>query len=134
MSKKKAQRGHCAPAPISLRLTNEERSWLESAAKGHTISEYIRSRLFRQVPGVYDLREAGRLSAQNRQILLARILAELGRSGFAKSLTEIAQAARAGVLPLTPDVIETIEDACRQIRDIRGRLLRALGFNPEDAP
>lgn len=132
--KKETNHGRKMPAPLSLRLTPEERRQLESAAKGETISAYIRSRLFHHTLAVDDLREEGRLSAQSRQVLLARILADLGRSGFANSLTEIAEAAHAGVMPLTPDIVETIEGACRQIRDIRRQLIRALGLKAEDAP
>ena len=132
--KKETPHGRNAPAPLSLRLTPEERSQLERDAAGHPLSTYIRSRLFHHTLGVDDLWEVGRLSAQNRQVLLARILAELGHSGFSSSLTEIAEAAHAGVLPLTPDIVETIEGACHQIRDIRRHLIRALGLKAEYAP
>lgn len=133
MSKKNIQRGHRSPAPISLRLSAEEKTQLETAAKGQTISAYIRSRLFHPILESQDCgRDASRLSPRARQTLLARMLAELGRQGFAKSLGDIAEAARAGVLPLSPDVLETVDVACRHIRDLRKHLMIALGSKRED--
>lgn len=133
MPQKTAKRGR-APAPISLRLTAEERRQLEQAAAGQTVSSYIRARLFAETPDLGDLREVGRLSVHARQMLLAKILADLGRSKIAASLSDLAEAARIGVLPMTPDTLVDIRNSCRQIRNIRRDLIRALGLRVSDEP
>ncbi|MBS7537737.1 hypothetical protein [Ancylobacter lacus] len=123
-------RGHAA-APISLRLTPEERDQLERDAAGRSLSAYIRSRLFGADTKVELAgRTSGRLGPAERQRLLARILARLGASKALPSLNELADAARIGVLPLTPDVLADIHGACRDIADIRDLLLRGLGLRP----
>lgn len=121
-----------APTPLSLRLTPIERKELETAAGGQSLSGYIRSRLFAaniEAPGDTD---TIRLSGKARQQLLARILGEVGRSELSRSMAEFAEAARIGVLPLSPDVIAEIRGACTHIRDIRTMLIRALGLSAKD--
>lgn len=122
------------PAPLSLRLTQEERETLEQAAKGQTLSAYVRQRLFGT-----DVKLEGRvgeirLSPMERQKLLAQILAELGSSRIGKSLAELAEAAQVGILPLSPDVLSEIRAACAHVRDLRAMLLRGLGLSPEKQP
>jgi len=87
-----------------------------------TLSAYIRARLFDATPSP-DL-----LPHETRQKLLAQILAELGQSGIAASLSELARAAEAGLLPLSPDVLGELRSACRSVEKIRAVLLRALGL------
>ncbi|WP_127599613.1 hypothetical protein [Nitratireductor alexandrii] len=129
MTKRNSRHGK-SPAPISLRVTPEERQALVTAAKGQTLSAYIRTRLFSD--SAQGIRETGRLSESARQQLLARILAELGRSALSRSMAEFAEAARLGVLPLTPEVLAEIRSARDHIRDLRRMLIRALGLQAED--
>ncbi|MCK0197427.1 hypothetical protein MWN34_10930 [Ancylobacter sp. 6x-1] len=125
-------RGHAA-APISLRLTPEERHQLECDAAGRSLSAYIRSRLFgADTKAETTSQTSGRLGPAERQKLLAQILAKLGASKALPSLNELADAARIGVLPLTPDVLADIRGACLDIAEIRDGLLRGLGLRPAD--
>jgi len=131
MTKRTSIRGKAA-APLSLRLTPTERKELEWTAKGQSLSAYVRARLFSDLDNEIDLRKTGRLSETARQQLLARILAEFGRSGLSRSMAEFAEAARLGVLPLTPDVLAEIRSACTHIRDLRRMLIRALGLTAKE--
>ena len=130
----KSSRGRRNPSPISLRLTQEELTLLKSAAKGQSLSAYIRNRLFckNQTSDSPDIKNT-RLSPQARQQLLAQILSKLGQSGLADSLDDLAYAARIGTLPLTPDVLSEIRTACALIQEIRDLLIRAVGLRPKDS-
>jgi len=102
------------------------------AAKGQSLSSYVRARLFSCTFKETEFRESARLSERAQYKLLARILGELGRSGLSRSMTEFADAARIGVLPLTPDVLAEIHCACAHIRDLRRMLIRALGLSVKE--
>lgn len=133
MTTSKPSKGRRASSPLSLRLTPEERARLEAAAGNRALGAYIRARLFAEpehgavVAGTDD---AARLSPEVRQRLLAQILGMLGQSAAFRSLGELADAARIGVLPATPDVLAEIRAACAAIEEIRLTLLRALGLKP----
>lgn len=131
MTKRTSKRGK-AIAPLSLRLTPAERKELELAAKGQSLSAYMRAKLFSDSDNGIVFRETDRLSERARQQLLARILAELGRSDLSRSMAEFAESARLGVLPLTPDVLAEIHSACAHIRDLRRILIGALGLRAKE--
>ena len=123
-----------APSPISIRVTPDERQILDAAAhegRFSTVSAYIRSRLFSSVyADELGGRSSERLSAAERQKMLARILGKLGETKALRNLSDLAEAARLGVLPLAPDVLPDIHAACAAIADIRIMLLKALGLKP----
>ncbi|MBP0614230.1 hypothetical protein [Jiella mangrovi] len=130
-TKTRTKRGSVA-APISLRLTPEERAQLKIAAKGQSQSSYIRQRLFSgsddaNSPDLAFSAEQ-RLRPADRQRLLVQILANLGKAQIGASLVELSEAARLGVLPLTPDILTELRAACAHVTEIRSMLLRALGM------
>jgi hypothetical protein len=59
---------------------------------------------------------------------LGRLLGELGKARLANNLNQLAKAANTGSLPVTLDTENALRDACAAIQDMRGLLLRALGF------
>lgn len=126
MTKSNHSRGRSS-VRVSVRLSPEERQALEQAAKGKTLSAYIRQKL---LSADTINTETIRLSPQARQKLLAQILASLGKSNLSVSLKEIAEAAKLGLLPLTEDVLADIKTATTQIKFIRKILLKALGLKP----
>ncbi|WP_147283790.1 hypothetical protein [Bosea caraganae] len=132
--KKETNHGRKAPAPLSLRLTPEERRQLERDAGGHPLSAYIRHRLFSSpAPSSAPLgTDTARISPGERQRQLAQILSRLGGCGIGRALLELADAARIGILPLTPDVLAELRSALRDIADLRADLLRALGLKPQE--
>lgn len=109
--------------PVSIRLTDEERTRLSAHAGERSLSDYIRERLFggdaqprREKPPAPAARD------------LAHILAKLGQSELGPSLREIARAARAGALPVSPELEETIRSACHATVQLRADLMQALGL------
>lgn len=102
-------------APFSLRLTAEERALLEKQAAGIPLGRFIKARLFGE-----------ERSASERKRELAQILALLGKSEYGASLRALAEAARIGALPLTPEVEAAVHQACRDISEIKFLLMKAL--------
>ena len=114
--------------PISVCLTREERDHLIVAAGKLSLSQYIRSRLFQGNAEISD--EEVRLSPIARQKLLARLLMQLGQSKLTKNLNELGDAARVGLLYLTPAVKTLLDDLHNELRGLRRDLIKALGLRP----
>ncbi len=126
-------KGRARAAPVSVRMTPEERAELKRLANSQTLSRYIRNWLFNRLkndgePNGTD----NRLSPQVRQQSLAQILTLLGRAQIGQSLHDLGEAARLGTLPLTPEIIAEIRKACAHIREIRELLFHGLGLNPKE--
>lgn len=108
---------------LSLRLTGDERSRLLADAGQTPMSAYIRSRLFGASARELAIRVPAPIETD-----LARLLAVLGQSEIAVSLRELAEAARVGALPLTPEAEHAIRSACDTVERMRADLLNALGL------
>lgn len=120
-----------APAPFSLRLTDEERARLTAEAKGAPPGAYIKAKaLSAQLP--VRLRRSG-LAVEDRKAL-AQALGLLGRSQLASNLNQLAQAAHVGSLIVTPDTENELREAAASVRELRALLLAALGLKPEAQP
>lgn len=109
--------------PVSIRLTEEERSRLVAEAGKRTLGEYIRTRLFN---GESRPRRWQEPKTDARQ--LAHVLAMLGQSDLAPMLREMLQAARVGALPVNQETEEAIRSACNATLEIRQRLMVGLGL------
>jgi hypothetical protein len=133
MTASRTSKGRRESSPLCLRVTAEEHRFLvERAREGQhgSVSAFVRARVFgmiRSGGGDANVNALGRSSAAERLKMLAQVLGALGSSKALLHLTELAEAARIGVLPITPDVIRDIRAACDAVIDIRNLLLRALG-------
>jgi hypothetical protein len=125
--KEKAKR----PAPICVRVTEEERAQLEKEAGGAALSAYVRHRIFRN--DTVD-RPKRYLKKQRRpQIdseLVARLLGSLGASDMTKALFGLLLAAKSRELEVAPEISEKLERACSQIEEMRDILVLALNVRP----
>lgn len=126
-----ASDGKSYPSPFSLRLTFEERARLEEAAAGMSLGAYIRQRLFDG--DAAPRRTRGKHPVKDHEVL-ARVLAELGRSRIANNLNQLARAANSGSLPITPEVESTLHEACEVVASLRGDLIKALGLPALEEP
>jgi hypothetical protein len=117
------------PAPLSLRLTPEDRARLERDAAGMSLRSYIRWRLFD--PDKPPPRRRRKAPVKDHQALSA-VLAQLGTSRIAGNLNQLAKAVNSGSLILTPDVEADLHEAMEAIAFIRRALIDALGMG--DAP
>lgn len=109
--------------PVSIRLTEEERSRLVAEAGKRTLGEHIRTRLFN---GESRPRRVQMPKTNARE--LAHVLAALGHSDLAPMLREMLTAVRVGALPVTQETEAVIRSACTATLEIRQRLMIALGL------
>ncbi len=101
---------------ISIRVMEAEHKALQKRANGLPLSPYIRACLFAQT----------RTSSQDDKKLLAQILAKLGQSNMSNHFRDLTTLARSGALPLTPETTLKIEQACKDIADVKSSLMNAL--------
>ena len=116
------------PAPFSMRFTDEERAKLDRDAGNRSWASYIRERLFgnEAVPRRSGQRKIQKPTVDNEAV--ARALGELGRSRLASNMNQIAKAANMGLLPVTPELAQELNQACDDIRLIRRALIAAAGL------
>ncbi|WP_067738625.1 plasmid mobilization protein [Novosphingobium naphthalenivorans] len=107
--------------PFSLRLSFEERARLTEQAEGQPLGAYIRQQLLDQPP------RRKRLSQIDQDSLL-RVLGQLGQSRIANNLNQLAKQANMGTLPVTPETEEALQEASKNIAEIRKLLIQALGL------
>ena len=113
------------PAPLSLRLTPEDRLRLERDAAGMSLGAYIKSRLFDGAVG--PTRSRGKFPVRDHQAL-ASALGKLGQSRIANSLNQLARAANVGALDLTPELEAELHEACAAVAKMRALLMQAVGL------
>ena len=120
--------------PLSIRVTEEEKAWLQEMAGTLAISGYIRQCLFRDTAAKRPARHQKKqrqpsMDAQE----VGRLLGMFGRSELARSMLALSLAAEQGNLHVTPEVEERIEIACEEINTIKLALIFALGVKPQEA-
>lgn len=116
-----------SPPPFSLRLSADERALLKSQAGNKPLGSFIREKL---LGGSAEKRRKVTRPGRNHETL-ALLLSELARSRLSPSLGELAHAASIGTLDATSETIDNINQACRDIADMRARLIDGLGVKVE---
>jgi len=118
--------------PFSIRLTPAEKAELERRSGERAIGVYARERLLGREERDYRRLRAKRTKAPSAdKTALAQILGLLGKSERERSLKGIGDAARIGALLLTSDVLERIEQACRDTAEVKLMLMKALGIKED---
>ena len=117
-----------ATRPFSLRLSATERARLEKEAGSQPLGTHIRKKL---LGDAQEPRKAVKAAPKVDYVLLGQILAALGNSELSKHLCLLAVAAQSGALPVTPETESSIQDACDDVKAMRGDLMRALGLRAE---
>lgn len=126
------RQGPPRPAPLSLRLSDAERASLTARAGSVPLSTYVKQVLF--ADGGSSLRRVPRrVSVDGAK--LAQVLAYLGSSQLARSLSTLAEAAASGSLFVDELTIRRLHDACGDVQAMHVLLLGALGKKvPSRAP
>lgn len=109
------------PSPVSVRLDENEKAELKSKANGMPLGTFIKACLFG------GRSKYARQNSVNREAV-AQALGKLGQSRLASNLNQIAKAANLGTLPVTPDLTQDLNDACREVKALRRELVEALGL------
>ena len=126
-----ARRGGRREPPFSLRLSFEERAYLQRAAGDIPVATYIKSLLFAGTPLP---KPARRRSPAKDDKAIAELLACLGASRIANNLNQLAKAANSGSLYCDRDTKAALAAACGDIRAMRQLLMKALGMKLGDEP
>ncbi|MBL4538042.1 MAG: hypothetical protein JKP96_05175 [Oceanicaulis sp.] len=121
------------PAPFSLRLSFQERAQLEKLAAGESLSSFIKRHVFTEEGrrNAAPPTKRGKAPVKDH-ILLAQVLAALGRSRLSQNLNQLAKAVNTGNLPLAYDVERDLRKACGDVQAMRSILMRALGMKADD--
>lgn len=117
------------PAPLSIRLSTEERVRLERDAAGISLAAYIKGRVFGE--DVPRRTTRGKAPIRDHKVL-GQLLAQLGASRLASNLNQLAKAAHAGALPVTPDTEAALQRACVDIAVMRALLMQGLGMRAQE--
>ncbi|TRW95239.1 hypothetical protein FNJ84_17170 [Paracoccus sp. M683] len=119
-----------APPPFSLRLSPEDRKRLDAAAGELPLGAYIKAKLFDgDLPSV---RRRGAAPVKDHAAL-AQLLGMLGQVRLAHDLGTLADAAKIGALPVTPELEDDLGKALAAVIAMRAELMRALGYGSGDA-
>ena len=119
------QNGISNPPPFSLRFTFEEKAKLLEEAGDMSLASYVKSRLFD------DSRPAPKRRSKKPvkdHVALAQVLALLGKSHIANNINQLAKAANTGSLPVNIDTERALNDAVRDVANMRRVLLSALNL------
>jgi hypothetical protein len=111
------------PAPLSLRLSDEERQRLEAQAGAMPLASYIKSVIFDAAAPTYRKRRKPPVAEQQ---LLAEVLARLGETRHANNLNQIAKAINQGTLYVDDELTTDIQAALADIAWMRITLMEAL--------
>lgn len=114
---------------LSVPLSPEQMADLARRAGRMPLSAFARAQLFsandnQPAPSV---RTRGVAPVWD-EAALAEVLAKLGKTDLGVTFREMAQLARHGALPLTPETESYIQQACRDIADTKSLLMKALGI------
>lgn len=115
-----------SPAPFSLRLSPEERAFLEHEAAGVSLGAYIRTQLFRN--DTQRPKSRGKFPVKDHKAL-AQAIGLLGQSRIASNLNQLARAAHTGTLPIDGSMETDLHEAVQAVADIRALLISALGLS-----
>jgi len=114
-------------APFSMRLTAEEREYLDANCGGLSWAAYIRECVFGEK--AKPRRRLRKPKIDEQQI--AGVLSQLGQSRLSSNLNQISRSANMGTIDVSQDVEQQLEDACGAILAMREALIIALGLKPE---
>ena len=110
------------PSPFCIRLTPYEKAYLKQLAGNRPLGAYIREQL------LGDMAEKRRelRSPQIDQEQYAALLAALGQSRLSSNLNQLAHAANIGVLDVSQDTEQQLQEAYACILEMRKALFMAL--------
>lgn len=112
------------PSPFSLRLSAEERAYLEYKAGSRPLGAYIRETLL----GDRCTKRRKQRKAIEDHKQLAVVLSALGQSRMSSNLNQIAKAANDGTLDMPEDTQQQLDEAYQAILAMREALFIALGM------
>ncbi len=108
--------------PFSIRLSAEERAWLQQQAGNRPLGAYCRDILLgSRAEKRIELRQPKLDSEQ-----YATLLAALGQSRLSSNLNQLAKSANIGTLDVSQNIEEQLEEAYMAVLAMRDALIKAL--------
>ena len=111
------------PAPLSLRLSTDERAKLEKQAGGLALGAYIKSVVFEDAAPKYRKRKT--LPSAEKQ-LLAEILVRLSDTRTSANLNQIAKHLNQGTLVIDDELEADLKRAVAEMAWMRTTLVKAI--------
>lgn len=118
-------------APLSVRLSEIERSELERLADGQSLNSYVKACVFNSKS---NLQGGVRRTRVPDRIALSQALGLLGAMDLANCLRTLSDAAKDGTLPVSPELEEELVRCCAAIVAIKSELMKALGYSDKEEP
>ena len=128
-SKKRPDRRKRVP-PVSIRFNEDERKLLREHAGKEPLSTYVRNFVVKAHGGKVKRKKTATADFQD----MALVLSALGRSELSHLLRDALSASESGALQLEPETEAALRQACEDIADMRGDLIKALGLRNEVEP
>lgn len=116
-------------APLSIRVTHEEREWLIKASGNMSVNAYVKQCVFLANDNVPAKLRKGSLAQDRKSI--AQILGRFSQLDIFSTIKGLFKAMESGHLHLKPETEAALQKACSDIRDIRRMLITALGIKAE---
>jgi len=113
-----------ATNPFSIRLSEEERTFLEERAGNRPLGAYIREILL----GEHEHKRRAIRRPQIEDTQYSSLLAALGHSNLSSNLNQLARHANVGSLDVSGDIEQQLQDACAAVMIMRKTLLIAMGL------
>lgn len=119
---------------VSLRVTDDEKLYLQTMAGHLALGNFIRQQLLDNYVANRPTKHLKKKRAPKlSHVEVARILGMLGNSELARSMLALSLAAQAGELAMSPAIEEKIDGACDDIAEMRDLLIIALGVKPQES-
>tara|TARA_R110000787_G_scaffold166227_1_gene279251 strand:- start:11889 stop:12305 length:417 start_codon:yes stop_codon:yes gene_type:complete len=116
-----------SPAPFSIRLSADERGYLERKAGQRPLGQYIRRKLLGDEETPRNTTRAPSVD----YALLGQLLGMLGKSEQVSCLFHLLAAAEADRVQLEEQERKALNEVCTDVREMRALLIRALGLRSE---
>ena len=114
-----------SPPPFSLRLSNDERAYLEALAGNQPLGAYIRETLLVERANKRKTLRKPHINDQK----IAEVLAALGDTRLSSNLNQLAKHANMGTIDVSLDTEKELEYAYQAILAMRNALFMALGMD-----
>lgn len=118
------------PAPFSIRLSTAEKAVLQAQAGQVPLGTYVRGLILGQSAG----KRSARRAPSHERSEVAQVLAQLGQSRIAESLSALASQAAMGGLLADTETAARLRQTCDEVSAMRGMLMQALGRTPARLP
>lgn len=112
---------HAPPLSVRMTLAQKARLKQRADAAGRTMGSFVRKLVFDEaIPEIKERTPRGDMT------LIGQLLGKIGASRIPNNLNQLAKAMHSGSLPVTPEVLQSVDAACKEIHEMNQLLHKAL--------